>query len=143
MRIERKLFFWMGIFSDNGVFPENKTKILSTLNPELELYLIVDIPKTDFMQITGAGELAGCFHKTLYLDEYGGAKVPGVFDRIVESSGGAREECLVLDSNLKRAVAAINSRLPAAVVIDDEHFEREFLLRRLSSREYTMHKRPV
>jgi len=143
MRIERKLFFWMGVFTENGVISVTKTGILSMLNPELELWLLVDIPKTDFMKMSGAGELAGRFHKTLYLEECGGSELPGVFDRIAEKSGGAREECLVLDFNLKRAVAAINNRLPAAVVTDNEHIEREFLLRRLSSREYIMHKRPV
>ena len=145
MRIERKLFFWAGIFTGNGVITEDITELLSMLNPELklELWLIVDIPKTDFFRIAGSGELAGCFHKVLYLEECGGAEAPGVFDCIVEKSGGVREECLVLDFNLKRAVAAINNRLPAAVVIDNEHIKREFLLRRLSNQVYFMHKQPV
>ena len=142
MRVERKLFFWVGIFVDKGVFSEDKAEILSMLNPELELWLVVDIPKTDFTRIAGTRELAGRFHKVLYLEECGGAEVPDVFDCIVEKSGIAREECLVLDFNLKRAVAAINNRLPAAVVIDNEHIKREFLLRQLSNQEYIMHKRP-
>jgi len=143
MRIERKLFFWLGIFMDNGVISEHKAEILSMLNPELELWLLVDIPKTEFERICGAGELAGRFHRALYLEDCGGAGVPDVFDYIVDESHGAREECLVLDNNLKRAVAAINNRLPAAVVIDNEHIEREFLLRQLTSQAYIIHKRPV
>ena len=143
MRIERKLFFWLKIFADNGIIFEDRTEILSMLKAELELWLLVDIPRTDFMRIEGAEDLARRFHKILYLEECGGAEAPGVFDRLVEESGGAREECLVLDFNLKRTVAAINNRLPAAVVIDNEHIKREFLLRRLSGQEYTMHKRPV
>ena len=143
MRIEKKLFFWMGIFTENGIISKNKLETLSMLNPELELWLVVDIPKTDFMRLPGAEELAGHFYKVLYLEECGGSEVPLVFERIAEKSGAAREECLVLDYNLKRTVSAINNRLPAAVIIDNEHFKREFLLRRLTSEKYEMHKRPM
>ena len=145
-RAERKLFFRCGIFisggAENGVINKESVEVLSTLKPDLETWLIVDIPKEDFERIPGSSELAALFHKTMYLTECE-AKVPGVFKLIAEESGASMPECLVLDCDLRRTVSSINNRLPAAIILDGKHLHREFLLRQLTEEEYIMHKRPV
>ena len=143
MRAERSLFFWLGIFMRDGVISEEAVRIISKLDPGLEFSLLVDISRADFERTPGIKEFVGRFRQVLYLADYSDTGSPELFDLIKDKSGFPSEQCLVLDNRLKRTVASINHRLPAAVIIDNEHLEREFLLRRLSEGEYLMHRRPV
>ena len=142
MRSERKLFFWCGIFTSGGAVKKDWIEVLQLLKPGFEIWLIVDINKDDFEQISGSSELAAFFNKVMYLTE-DEAKAPGVFDLIIGEACASMMECLVFDHNLRRAVASINHRLPAAIILGSEHLYREFLLRKLTEQEYVMHKRPV
>lgn len=121
-------------------------ELIGSLEPEIRTWLVVDIPRSLFERLPFAGVLAVRFthERILFLEDAGlPALMPGAFEYLVAASGTERGRCLLLDNSLRRAMAALDAGLPAGVIVGTHRLQREFLLRKLVSRQYVMHSRPV
>ena len=130
----------------NLVVDQGASGCLTAVKEGLRLWLIADLPKPWFWGIPAIDTLTSRFpaDHILFPQDCGlNNMIPDIFELILRTSRGEKDECLVLDPDLKRAVASINWRLPATVIIDPSRLEREFLLRRLIDREYRVHSRPI
>ena len=143
MNNEKILFFLADIFFRDGAVDKEALQIASGLKKDLELWLVVDSSKEEFGSIPDAEGLAGFFHRTVCLGDFGYAYgTPEAYGFLLGEANIPKEQCLFLDTNLKRAVHAVENRIYAAVIIDNACLEREFLLRRLTDQSYVMHKKP-
>lgn len=134
-----------GIIAALAVYPQ-ALELIGSLEPGIRSWLVVDIPRTWFERLPFAEELVSRFsrERMLFLEDAGlTSLVPGVFEYLVAASGTERERCLLLDSSLRRAMAALDAGLPAGIIVGTRRLQREFLLRRLISQQYVMHSRPV
>jgi len=134
-----------GITAALAVCPE-ALGLIGSLEPGIRPWLVVDIPRAWFERLPFAGTLAGCFscERILFLEDAGlPSLVPGAFEYLVAASGTERGRCLLLDSSLRRAMAALDAGLPAGIILGTRRLQREFLLRRLVSQQYVMHSRPA
>jgi len=123
---------------------EGMLESIKGLEENLLRQLIVDLPREWTARFEGFRNLIAHFDRVITLEECGlDSMLPSVIEFIRKQTRVALQQCVVLDSDLKRCIACINNRLPAAVIIDKFHFDREFLLRGLIRQEYTMHKNPL
>ena len=107
-------------------------RIVTALEKELRLRLIVDLPQNWAQSLRGYDKLAAHFDHPIALDACGlDTMVPQVFELIQSSAGAPMQQCVVLDSDIKRCVASIRFRLPAAIILSNYHLTREFRLRGL------------
>ena len=143
MNNEKKLFFLADIFIHDGIVDKEALQIASRLKKDLELWLIVDSSKEALGSIPESAGLADFFHRTVYLGDLGCAYgTPEAYALLLDEANMPKEQCLFLDTNLKRAVHAVENQIYAAVIIDNACLEREFLLRGLTDQSYVMHRRP-
>lgn len=137
---------------DTASFParlserEGMLDVLFGLRPELQLYLVCDIPKDWFMRLPGYDRLKSCFaqENIVFLNESGIMRtVPDAFYYLPGAAKTQAAQCLLYDADSKRTVQAIRHELPAALVLDPMRLRRECLLRGLLPETYLVHSRPV
>ena len=120
--------------------------IISSLRLEYAKYLVLDLPSEWASQVDFSRELKELFPKDriIQLTESGLCNlVPDVFFYLARCANTPLGECLLLDTNSKRTVSAINSGMHAAVIICPDRLKREFLLRKMTCDDYCMHARPI
>lgn len=106
-------------------------------------WLIVDYPHSWFEQIRGRLQIDSCFSSKhfLFLHDYQLPRLlPDIFDLLVTRSGNRRDQCLVVDANSHRTVAALDHGLPAAIFVDASRLEREFVMRQFTARVPLEHR---
>ena len=125
---------------------EGMLDVLLALRPELQLYLVCDIPKDWLVRLPGYDRLKSRFaqENILFLNESGIMRtVPDAFYYLPGAVKLPGEHCLLYDADSKRTVQAIRHELPAALVLDPMRLRRECLLRGLLPETYLVHSRPV
>jgi len=117
---------------------------IEELNEDLKLRLIVDLPARWVRDIGGYKSFAAHFDQIITLEECGlDSMIPQVFDLIRDNADVPGQQIVVLDSDLKRCVAGISSRIPTAIIIDKFYMDREFLFREMTGKGYELHPNPL
>jgi beta-phosphoglucomutase-like phosphatase (HAD superfamily) len=110
---------------------------IERLPDTIQRWLIIDYPRSWFDQTRQRLSIHPCFHNEhlLFLqDSQLNRLVPDVFDFLAQQAKFRVDQCLVVDSNSHRAVAALDHGFPAAIFVDSVRLEREFVLRQFTAR---------
>ncbi|NPV69634.1 MAG: hypothetical protein HPY55_03170 [Firmicutes bacterium] len=119
---------------------------VTRVKAEVDRWLVVDLPEAWFKELPSSQEVLLHFppERIICLEDSRLLRVlPDVFYYLPNRVQVPSEQCLLLDSDIKRTVHSINHGLPAAVVINPERLRRELLMRRLIMQDYQIHQRPV
>lgn len=109
-------------------------EILNLLPKNYRFWLIVDYPESWINKISERLDVNRTFpiERTIMLSKYGLSNIsPELFQFLPEHIGLPIERCLLIDSNTKRVINAINYGLPSIIYFDAPRLMREFKLRKL------------
>lgn len=118
---------------------------IQNLKSHYQKWLVVDLPQAWFRQISQSLQLETIFplERTIFLAEsHLPQMIPDAFDYLPRQAGLDRKKCLLLDEDSRRSIQALNHGLPAAVIMNAQRLEKEFLLRKMTTQEFNMHLRP-
>ncbi|MDD5371189.1 MAG: hypothetical protein PHQ40_19070 [Anaerolineaceae bacterium] len=113
------------------------TQAVQRLPDTIQRWLIIDYPRSWFDQVCERLLIQPCFppERLLFLqDSRLNRLAPDVFDFLAQRSKFRADQCLVVDSNSHRAVAALDHGFPAAIFAGSDRLVREFIMRQFTAR---------
>jgi len=109
-------------------------EILNLIPKNFQFWLIVDYPESWIKNISERLDVNRTFpiERTIMLSKFGLSNIsPELFQSLPEHIGLPIERCLLIDSNTKRVINAVNYGLPSIIYFDASRLKREFKLRKL------------
>ncbi|HEX9029454.1 MAG TPA: hypothetical protein VF823_09800 [Anaerolineales bacterium] len=118
--------------------------VVQKLPPELQRWLVVDLPRAWYEQIAGRSGFSEVFpaERLIFLSESGLPRlIPDLFPYLGSVAQLPTGSCLLIDPSQKRAIQGINLGFSTAHYVNPRHMEREFYLRGFFGK-ITIHKKP-
>ena len=113
-------------------------EIINLLPEKFQHWLIVDYPANCFNQISESLEVHRFFplERMIFLPKCGLKNItPDLFSYLPNHINMPIDRCLLIDENSKRVIKALNYGLPSVIFVDAQRLEREFILRKIISKQ--------
>ncbi len=125
---------------------EPKPRVVQTIQQlprAVQRWLIVDYPRAWFERGADLFGIYPCFpedHLIFLTESRLGRLVPDVFDFLAHRAQLRLDQCLVVDEESHRAVAALDYGFPSAIFVDARRLEREFVMRQFTAKVPLEHR---